>query len=276
MPVWDCHIHCYAGDETATDLLVQMDEGGVTRATVMSQFRADFRELCAPVSLEDQHACIDHVAGLQQADPDRVYGLFWADPRTEGFLDEVQYALEDKGLHGIKLIPDHWTAGDEFLFPLYEKVRELNKVIMFHSGILYAFGDSSRFCQPVLFEALLNFPGLRFSLAHIGWPWVDECLAVFGHFNSAAAHRGNASEMWIDTCRGTPDAWRLEARQKAAAFCGTNRLMFGTDTYPANLGKVAPLHVGKDMDILRHQIGLRDAQLEDFFWNSAEAFYAGT
>ena len=82
--------------------------------------------------------------------------------------------------------------------------------------------------------------------------------------------------MWIDTCRGTPDAWRLDALQKAAAFCGTSRLMFGTDTTPGNLGKVAPIHTGKDMDLLRGQIGLREAQLEEFFWGAAEEFYRGT
>lgn len=276
MSVWDCHVHCYAGDEKAADVLAQMDQGGITRATLMSRFPGDFREQCPPASLADQRAAIDHVAGLQDADPDRLWSLFWADPRTEGVLDLIEYALSDRGLHGLKLIPDHWTAGDEFLFPIYEKVRELGKVIQFHSGILYAFGDSSRFCRPVLYETLLHFPGLKFSLAHIGWPWTDECLAVFGHFNSAAAHRGNQSEMWVDTCRGTPDAWRLDALQKAVAFCGTNRLMFGTDSYPANLGKVGPLHIQKDMDLLRNQIGLRDAQLEEFFWGAAEAFYSGT
>jgi uncharacterized protein len=275
MSVWDCHIHLMGG-ETAPEILSQMDEGGITRATLMSRFPADFREMCPPVSREAQREAIDHVAGLQAADHDRVWGLYWVDPRTEGILAEVEYALGDRGLHGIKMIPDHWTACDEFLFPLYEKVRELGKVIQFHSGILYAFGDSSRFCRPVLFEGLLNFPGLKFSLAHIGWPWVDECLAVFGHFNSAAAHRDSPSQMWIDTCRGTPDAWRLEALQKSAAFCGTSRMMFGTDLTPPNLGKLAPVHWRKDMDLLRNQLGLGEAQLEEFFWGAAEAFYAGT
>lgn len=276
MPVWDCHIHCYEGDETAADLLAQMDAAGITRVNAMSYFAGNIRDFCPPVPLEAQHAAIDHVAGLQQADPDRIYGLFWADPRTEGVLGEVEYALVDKGLHGIKLIPDHWKAGDEFLFPIYEKVRELGKVIQFHSGILYAFGDSSMYCRPALFEALLHFPGLKFSLAHIGWPWTDECLAVWGHFNSAGYHGGQGNGMWIDTCRGTPDPWRLDALQKAVAFCGTDRLMFGTDLSPATLGKSGPLHIQKDMDLLRNQIGLREAQLEDFFWKAAEAFYAGT
>lgn len=275
MNVWDCHIHLMGG-ETAPDMLAQMDKAGITRATLMSVFPANIRETCPPVPLEAQHASIDHVAGLQQADPERLWGLYWADPRTEGVLEEVEYALADKGLHGLKMIPDHWTAGQEFLFPIYEKVRELGKIIQFHSGILYGFGDSSMYCRPALFEALLNFPGLRFSLAHIGWPWTDECLAVWGHFNSAAYHSGNPNGMWIDTCRGTPDPWRLDALQKAVAFCGTPRLMFGTDLTLTHLGDNGPVHIRKDMDLLRNQVGLDDARLEEFFWGAAEEFYRGT
>ena len=33
--------------------------------------------------------------------------------------------------------------------------------------------------------------------------------------------------MWIDTCRGTPDAWREEKVRKAIPFCTMERVMFG-------------------------------------------------
>lgn len=275
MKIWDCHLHAVGG-ETAADILKQMDQAGLTRVSLFSYFPEGHVEACAPVAREKLRTSIDHAAALQAADPERIYGLFWADPRSEGILEEIEYALVDRGLHGIKMIPDHWSACDEFMFPIYEKVRELGKIIHFHSGILYAFGDSSRFCRPALFEALINFPGLKFALAHISWPWTDECLAVFGHFASAAAARGNESGMWIDTCRGTPDAWRQDALAKAVGFCGTKRLMYGTDTVPAHLGTNAPEHVRKDVALLRDAIGVSEAQMEEFFWGAAEALYEGT
>ena len=275
MEIWDCHVHCMGG-ETAEELLRQMDAGGITRATVLSEFPANFRHACPPMTREAMHVAAQHVADLQQADPQRVYGLFWADPRSDGILEEIEWALGDCGLHGLKLIPNHWSPGDEFMFPIYEKVRELGKIIISHAGILYAFGDSSRFCQPVLYEALLDFPGLKFALAHIGWPWTDECLAVFGHFRSDAANGSQENGMWIDTCRGTPDAWRLEALQKAVSFCGTDRLMFGTDATVDRLGQIAQLHLGKDLELLRDIIGVTEEQLGQFFWGAAEAFHAGS
>lgn len=273
MKIWDCHVHCYEGRETADEVLRGMDAAGITRLSLMGNHPGPLRELCPVPSAADCRVAIDHVAGLQAADSDRIFGLFWADPRTEGILDLLDYALVDKGLRGVKMIPNHWSACDEFMFPIYEKIRELDKILHFHAGILYAFGDSSRFCRPVLYEALINFPGLRFALAHIAWPWVDECLAVWGHFNSAAHFRQQPSQMWIDTCRGTPDAWRLEALQKAVPFCGTQRLMFGTDTYPGHLATAGPAMITKDRDLLRNVMGLSDAQLEEFFWGAAASFY---
>ena len=276
MDIWDCHCHCH-GEETAEDVLAQMDQAGIKRVSLFSYFPADYYAgSCPIIPRGDLRASIDHVADLQEAAPDRIYGLLWADPRTDGVAEEIEYALVDRKLHGIKMIPDHWSACDEFMFPIYEQVRDLGKVIHFHSGILYAFGDSSRFCRPALYEVLINFPGLRFALAHISWPWTDECIAVFGHFRSAASHRGDGSGMWVDTSRGTPDDWRLDAMRKAIGFCGTNRLMYGTDARPSGLGKTAPIHIAKDLDLLRDQLGVSEAQLEEFFWGAAEAFYAGT
>ena len=275
MNIWDCHVHC-AGDETADEVRREMDRAGIARISLFSVHPGNVRELCPPPSREALRGAIDHVAGLQEADPERIFGLFWADPRTAGVLEEIDYALTDRGLHGVKMIPNHWSACDEFMFPIYEKMRELGKVLHFHSGILYAFGDSSRFCRPVLYEAMINFPGLKFALAHISWPWTDECLALFGHFRSASHSRGDNSGMWIDCSRGTPDAWRPDALGKAVPFCGTSRLMYGTDTHPSHLGDSAPVHIRKDRDLLANVIGLAPAQQEEFFWGAAEQFYAGT
>ncbi|MCD6469707.1 hypothetical protein J7L29_02790 [Candidatus Bathyarchaeota archaeon] len=43
------------------------------------------------------------------------------------------------------MIPDHWYPYDEFMYPIYERVEELGVPIIFHSGILFGFKDSSRF-----------------------------------------------------------------------------------------------------------------------------------
>ncbi|MDH7568953.1 MAG: amidohydrolase family protein, partial [Armatimonadota bacterium] len=270
MRIWDCHCHC-RGDETGEEVLRQMDKAGVDRINLFGKYpgkrgASEFRR-------EDVRAAIDHIAAVQAADPERIFGLLWAEPRAPGMVEEIEYGIVDKGLRGVKMIPDHWEPCDPMLFPIYAKMEELGKPIQFHSGILYGFGDSSRFCRPVLYEALVHFPRLRFSLAHISWPWVDECIAVFGRFRAAAGYKLDGCQMWIDTCRGTPDAWREEALRKAIPFCGMGRLMFGVDASPANLAQTAPVHIQKDLALLRNVIGVSEQQVETFFWGACASFY---
>jgi uncharacterized protein len=298
MRIWDCHCHC-RGDETGDQVLRAMDAAGIERLTLFSQYPATWSTPKAAgdelgldpmdasgrpaimggssiaYTREDVRTSTEHIAKVQAADPSRIYGMLWAEPRAPGIVEEIDYAINDRGLRGLKMIPDHWSPGDELLFPIYAKMNELEKPIQFHSGILYGFGDSSRFCRPVLFETLLHFPKVRFSLAHISWPWTDECVATFGRMQAAVGHSKRGCQMWIDTCRGTPDAYREDALRKAIPFCGIDRLMFGVDTWPANLPNNAPKHYHKDLDLLRDVIGVSESQIETFFWGSAEAFFAG-
>ena len=272
MRIWDCHCHLQ-GDETGAYVLEQMDAAGVERVNLFSRYPGRGRSESEPVTQAEVREVIDHVASVQSVDPARIYGLVFANPRAEGVIEEVERGITDLGLRGVKMIPDHWSPCDDLVMPIYAKMEELGRPIQFHSGILYGFGDSSRFCRPVLYEALVNFPGLRFSLAHIGWPWVDECIAVFGRFRAAVGYDTGASQMWIDTCRGTPDAWREEALRKAVPFCGVERLMFGVDGSPESMAENAPVHARKDLDLLRNVLGLSQGQIETFFFGACEAFW---
>lgn len=281
MRIWDCHVHC-RGDEKGADVLKAMDAAGIERINLFSNYpwreQGGKKTPHGPDSYatrEQLRACVDHIAEVQSADPERIYGLVWVDPRSPFTVEEVERGVVEKGLHGIKLIPDQWFPYDEMMFPLYSKMEELGKPIMFHSGIVYGFGDSSRYCKPVNFEVLLNFPNLRFSLAHMGWPWVDEYLAVFGSFWASVGFDKKKTNMFVDTCPGTPDAWRTEAMRKAAPFVGTERLMFGTDAQPKNIANNGPRHISRDLSILQNVIGLSEKQLEEYFWQTCEEFMAG-
>ena len=272
MRIWDCHCHL-RGDETGAYVLEQLDAASVERVNLFSRYPGRGRSPDEQVSRDEVREVIDHVAAVQSADPARIYGLIFANPWAEGMVEEIERGIVDLGLRGVKLIPDHWSPTEELVFPIYGKMQELGRPIQFHSGILYGFGDSSRFCRPVLYEALVNFPGVRFSLAHIGWPWVDECIAVFGRFRAAAGYKVEACQMWIDTCRGTPDAWREEALRKAVPFCGVERLMFGVDGTPSTMAANAPVHARKDHDLLRNVLGLSQDQIETFFFGACEGFW---
>ncbi|MBI2300831.1 MAG: amidohydrolase [Armatimonadetes bacterium] len=274
MRIWDCHCHL-RGEESGQCVIEQMDAAGIEKVNLFSRYPGRGRGTDDPVTRAEVRETVDHVAAVQSADPARIHGLVFANPRAEGMVEEIERGIVELGLRGVKMIPDHWSPTDDLVQPIYAKMAELGKPIQFHAGILYGFGDSSRFCRPVLYEALVNHPGVRFSLAHIGWPWVDECIAVFGRFRAAAGYQTAKCQMWVDTCRGTPDGWREEALRKAVPFCGVERLMFGVDGTPASMAEQAPVHVRKDLDLLRNVLGLSQAQIEMYFYGACEAFWGG-
>ena len=76
------------------------------------------------------------------------------------------------------------------------------------------------------------YTGLRFALAHVSWPWVDECLAVYGKFLNALTRRRELSvEMFIDTTPGTPRIYRQEVLTKlmTIGYDVEHNILFGTD-----------------------------------------------
>jgi predicted TIM-barrel fold metal-dependent hydrolase len=119
--------------------------------------------------------------------------------------------------------------------PVYNKIAQLSKPVMFHSGILYDGKNASgNYNRPCNFEGLLSVEKLRFSLAHVSWPWTDECIAVYGKFNNALSHSKESSpagEMFIDLCPGTPRPYRKPMYDKLlfAGYKIKTNLIYGID-----------------------------------------------
>lgn len=113
---------------------------------------------------------------------------------------------------------------------LVRKIAELDKPIFFHSGILWFGGDSSKYNRPLNWECLVDIKGLRFSLGHCSWPWIDECIALYGKFLNAYAN-GMGAEMFFDTTPGTPAIYRRELLTKlyTVGYDVADNVFFGTD-----------------------------------------------
>jgi hypothetical protein len=264
----DCHVHT-GGYESAREILAAMDAAGLNKVVLISHQPESSNPGWPRISTRE---ALDHTAAVAREAPDRLIPFAWIEPTLPEALTELDRAVNELNYKGVKMIPNHWYPCDEAIYPLYDKVQKLGVPILFHSGILFANGDSSRFCRPAYYEALINFPALRFALAHISWPWVDECLAVYGRFRSYARHTGAPIQMWIDTCPGTPALWRPEALQKTLAYCGDEHLLWGSDSDTANLGRHAPEVLASDRRILRGQLGGNQATEKRWLGENALAF----
>ncbi|RKX85965.1 MAG: hypothetical protein DRP70_10885 [Spirochaetes bacterium] len=165
-----------------------------------------------------------------------LFPFYWVNPLDESAGEQIQKAVE-LGVKGIKIICDSFYPGDEKALKIYDQIASLNLPILFHSGILWDGKVSSEFNRPAGFEVLLDVPNLRFSMAHMGWPWTDEYLAVYGKFlNSRSAYSEETPEMFIDTTPGTPEIYRNEALTKlyGIGYDVADNVIFGSDSSTDN------------------------------------------
>lgn len=160
-----------------------------------------------------------------------LYPFYWIDPLEEDALQQVDLAVK-LGFWGFKMICSNYDPGCRESMDVLEKISVTGKPVMFHSGILWDGMNSANFNRPGNFEALLDIPKLRFCLAHISWPWCDECIAVYGKFNNAYFQRPDLScEMFIDVTPGTPRIYREDVfyHLLCSDYELRYNLMFGTD-----------------------------------------------
>ncbi len=221
MRIVDCHVHVRGEVQDPAEVLKAMDENGVDRMIVISPAERK--------SLQRTRENLEMTRRLFEFAPDRLSGLARVEPTIPGMRDLARRALTEMGFVGIKIIPDHWYACEERLEPFWEAMNELGASILFHTGILYGFDDGSRFCKPLYLEKLLHYPRIRFSMAHISWPWCDECLAVMGRMRAGRDYDEDRWQSYIDITPGPPPYIRKQAFANALDFVGPQRMLLGTD-----------------------------------------------
>lgn len=80
------------------------------------------------------------------------------------------------------------------------------------------------------FEAVREHPGLRVTLAHLGWPWCDEANAV-GLIDLINGVDPDSSQFRFDISFGAPPIYREDVLRKALAVLTPALLQFGSDRF---------------------------------------------
>jgi predicted TIM-barrel fold metal-dependent hydrolase len=225
--VLDTHVHIHAGPVEQARFISQLTAAGVDGCVLLSTPP----KCCSAVGATRQPA--DRLAHLLEWTKGQasLYPFYWVDPTEADAQEQVAQAVQ-AGVSGFKIMCNHFYPGDKQAMPTYHAIAQAGKPILFHSGILWDGRASSKFNRPSEWEAMLDVPKLRFALAHISWPWVDECLAVYGKFLSALRSRSDLScEMFIDVTPGTPQIYRHEALTKlfTIGYDVKKNVLFGTD-----------------------------------------------
>jgi predicted TIM-barrel fold metal-dependent hydrolase len=158
---------------------------------------------------------------------DRFVGFGSVDPLRPDALDRLA-RFPELGLRGVKLHPtlQEFDPSDDALRPFFDAIADMGLVVLTHAGTSGVGagepgGQGLRIdlARPLLYDPIAaRHPHLRIVLAHVGWPWHLESLAM-------ALHKSN---VYLDISgwkyRYLPDDVRREmSRRLSRQFC------FGTD-----------------------------------------------
>ena len=223
MTKFDMHIHSDTSTPNPDALLQAMDNAGIYGGCVFSTPPAQMK---MPESEADFDSRLNRVLAWAQKYPDRIFPVIWIHPFEDDIFTKIKRAV-DKGISAFKIICTDFYIYDDIPMQVVRYIASLNKPIIFHTGILWDGNVSSNYNRPLNWEALLDVEGLKFSLGHCSWPWIDECIALYGKFLNS----GRGAEMFFDVTPGTPKIYREEllAKLYTIGYNVGDNVMFGSD-----------------------------------------------
>ncbi len=228
MKIYDMHVHANNNTPDPEGLLERLDAAGIYGCTVLSAPPHEMKMSWT----NDFDSRLSTVLLWTKGNEERLIPVLWIHPDEENILENVEKASR-AGVVAFKIICNDFYVGDTKSMDLLEKIGSLDKPVIFHSGILWDGKPSSAYNRPANWEALLELKSLRFSLGHCSWPWIDECIAVYGKFLNALSHGNDNTgvEMFFDLTPGTPDIYREELFYKlfTIGYDVPNNIMYGTD-----------------------------------------------
>ncbi len=263
----DAHLHC-TGDERTADVLDSLDEADIDVGVLIAPFLNNGYTLDDPDGIRRAN---EHLSRLVRGHEDRLFGLAVVNPSLPGAADELRHAVETLGLRGAKMVPSGWYPESDVVQPTFAVASELKLPLLFHSGV-FIDGRASRFCRPIGFEPLRDHPGARVTLAHLGWPWTDEAIAL-GLIDRIHGVPEDTSAFRFDLSFGPPPAYRHEVLAKALSVLGPGLLQFGSDCFLPCPGREIAERRGWLRDLLA-EFELDGAQLERI-WSGTAAAWLG-
>ena len=228
MKIFDMHIHALNTKPNPKLLVEKLDEAGIYGACVFSNWPKRCNEELG-TSFDER---LNEVLSWTKDYKDRLYPVMWIHPYEEDIINNIKKAVKS-GIAAFKIICTDFYVYEEECLNVLREIAALNKPVIFHTGILWDGKVSSKYNMPINFEALLNIKGLRFSMGHCSWPWIDECIALYGKFLNALRYNGNVNaEMFFDITPGTPKIYREELITKlfTLGYNVSNNILFGTDS----------------------------------------------
>lgn len=238
--MFDAHIHYYYGpSDTPQEFLKKAASANINGGIIFTvapektigRFEGDYR----------WEARMEHLLEFTSQTPG-FYPFFWINPTAEDFEKQIAAAV-DKGFYGFKIICENYPP--EACLPACRVIAQTGKPVMFHTGILGSSRDrlATPFTKPSLYEIMFSVKDLHFSLAHLGWPWMDDYMAMVSKAFFTEDEEFN-NKIYYDLAPGTPGINREDGLRKLylTAYLVKKRVLWGTDSIANDYDPRLPLY----------------------------------
>ena len=201
----------------------KMDCAGIDMAVLLPEDYSSSMNGEVLVSNEEIRKLVDMA-------PERFIGFASVDPHDPKAAEKLEYAFTKLDLKGLKLHPSKqdFHPSDEYMNDIYDVCMKYNRPIIFHCGLSFEKGATTKNCHPLDFEQLAEERSdLRFSLAHFGWPWCREVAMLMLKYpnvytDTGALYFDSAREFYEQMLtRDVPMTWIDRSLR--------HQVMFGTD-----------------------------------------------
>jgi uncharacterized protein len=213
----DTHVHIGTiehFDLTGSMLLKAMDRYGIDFALVSNLEGSEFIPSQGPVaSPVPEREVNQKVLNMVRRHPDRLRGLYWIKPHTEGYTPDVLLFLRDNrdAFAGMKFHPDmsELKVTDEKYVPYLECAKTLGMPVAVHTAHdIYAHPSFAR-------DVARQWPLLNFVLVHMGL--ASDNLESIEYMNELSNVYGDTT--WVS----------FESIEAAVETVGSHKILFGTD-----------------------------------------------
>ncbi|MCR5680305.1 MAG: amidohydrolase [Prevotella sp.] len=248
------------GHNTAEVFLANMDYAQVGAAVVVQEFIDGLQN--------------DYLKTVKERFPDRFFCFAMADYLHDGFYEQAQHLMLTDGFQGMA-IPGHRLLGRPLTSPEMMKMFKLMEANDRMLSITLADGDEQ---VAQLREVIGECPRLKIAIGHLGManppvapPWQD------GAWRRQVALCQNANVFmecggitWLYNSEFYPYPSAIRAIREAAAICGWEKLMWGSD-YPRTITAIT---YRMSYDFILKSKELTDSEKHLFLGENARRLYA--
>jgi len=151
----------------------QMEVAGIERSVLL------------PIDCSTAHDCKifsnEQIADLVR-EHEFFIGFASVDPHKRDAAEQLVKAVVGLGLKGLKLDPSlqqFYPNDKEKAYPVFKEASRLKIPVVIHAGMTWEADAMMKYSHPSLLEDVAyDFPKLKLVIAHMGWPWVLDSVAL--------------------------------------------------------------------------------------------------